>query len=195
VNVPDFFTRLLAGIVYTGLAPRSFYTADAPERAKHYDGTPVDVVARSIATLSIARGGGEAARPAVRATYDTYHVVNPHQDDGISLDVIVHWVKTAGYPAKRIADYDTWYKMFRERLTSLAEPKRQHSPLAILHAWEHPQGDHGQPVLDTTHILERLRSIEPSLADFPHVSEAFIHKELDDMAVLHLIDRPLRMAG
>lgn len=195
VNVPDFFTRLLAGIVYTGLAPRSFYTADAPDRAKHYDGTPVDVVARSIAALSIVRGGGEAARPAALATYDTYHVVNPHQDDGISLDVIVHWVKTAGYPAKRIADYDTWYRMFRERLTSLAEPKRQHSPLAILHAWEHPQGDHGQPVLDTTHILERLRSIEPSLADFPHVSEELIHKVLDDMVVLHLIDRPLRMAG
>lgn len=104
-------------------------------------------------------------------------------------------MKTAGYPLRRIADYDAWYKAFREHLTSLPEPKRQRSPLPILHAWEHPQGAHGLPELDATHLLERLQSVDPRLADLPHVSEALIHKALDDMAVLRLIDRPLRLAG
>jgi hypothetical protein len=37
--------------------------------------------------------------------------------------------------------------------------------------------------------------LEPSLADLPHVSAALIHRMLDDMAVLVVIERPLRMTG
>src|SRR5262249_43715799 len=55
VNVPDFFTRLLAGIIYARVAPKSFYTANASARTKHYDGLSVDVVARSIVAPSVDR--------------------------------------------------------------------------------------------------------------------------------------------
>jgi fatty acid CoA ligase FadD9 len=191
VNVPDFFTRLVAGIVYTGLAPKSFYAPDAPEYAKHYDGLPVEMVARSIAAPSVSRRLGDEPLPR----YATYHVVNPHHGDGVSLDVIVSWLKTAGYPVERIADYAQWYRTFHDRLTSLSEAQRQHSPLAILQAWALPQGARQRPEIMNTQLLERLRAIEPSLADLPHVSEALIHQMLDDMAVLGVIDRPLRMAG
>jgi fatty acid CoA ligase FadD9 len=188
VNVPDFFTRLLAGIVYTGLAPKSFY---APSDAiRHYDGVPVEIVARSIAAPSVDRLHGDG-----RARYETYHVVNPHRSDGISLDVIVHWVTTAGYPIRRIADYDVWYRTFEDRLMALHEPMRHHSPLAILQAWSRPQGGAAGPELDSSLLLERLRAIAPSLAEIPHVSDALIHKTLDDMVVRDVIARPLRQVG
>jgi fatty acid CoA ligase FadD9 len=44
INASDVFTRLLAGLIYTGLAPASF-GAD-PQRVPPYDGLPVNVRAR-----------------------------------------------------------------------------------------------------------------------------------------------------
>ena len=43
INPTDFFTRLLCGIAYTGIAPESFYTLPhGPE--EHFDGMPIDFV-------------------------------------------------------------------------------------------------------------------------------------------------------
>lgn len=190
VNVPDFFTRLLAGIVYTGVAPRSFYAPGAPSRARHYDGEPVEVVARSIVALSVHRSRSRGSSRPV----ETFHVCNPHRDDGISLDTIVSWIRSAGYRVVRIADYDTWYRMFRDRLLALSEPRRRRSPLPILHAWAHPRGEH-EPYVDGSRFVDALRSISTELAELPHVSEALIHKYLEDLAFLEVIERPLRKAS
>ena len=85
INTTDFFTRLLCGIAYTGIAPQSFYEATNGSRS-HFDGTPVDVVSGVIAaTIADKRSG-----------FATYHVVNPHYSDGVSLDSIVGWLATAG---------------------------------------------------------------------------------------------------
>jgi fatty acid CoA ligase FadD9 len=121
-------------------------------------------------------------------------VVNPHHEDGITLDVIVHWVKTAGYRLDRVADYDAWYRTFHDRLTALSEPARQYSPLPIVNAGAHPQGKRAL-VFDAAQLLERLRAISPELADLPHVSEALIHKTLDDLAALGVIEPRLRLTG
>ena len=85
INAIDFFTRLLCGIAYTGIAPPSFYTAPNGSRP-HFDGTPVDVVAGVIAGVATHERSGLA----------TYHVVNPHYSDGVSLDSIVSWLASAG---------------------------------------------------------------------------------------------------
>jgi fatty acid CoA ligase FadD9 len=177
VNVPDFFARLLAGIVSTHLAPKTFYADEAP---RHYDGVPVEIVARAIAAASVS---GRAGSPS-------YNVVNPHRGDGVSLDVIVEWVKSAGYEVERILDYDDWYRRFHDRLAALPEPARQRSPLAILEAWSRREGV--RPTIDGARLLERLHAIDPSLADFPHVTEALIHKTLADMALLGIIEPPKR---
>lgn len=188
INVPDFFTRLLAGLVYTGIAPRSFYAEDAPDRVKHYDGEPADVVARSIASCAVHR-------LAQQPSFETYHVVNPHHLDGISLDVIVSWVRSAGYPLERLADYGQWYQTFHDRLMGLSEPQKQHSPLPILAAWERPR-DARELSFDASRLIERLRAISPDGGDLPHVSEALIHKYLDDMALLEVIaPRRLKKTG
>lgn len=39
-----------------------------------------------------------ATTAAERSGFDTFHVVNPHYTDGVSLDRIVDWVESAGYP-------------------------------------------------------------------------------------------------
>ena len=85
INTTDFFTRLLCGIAYTGIAPESFYTSPNGTRP-HFDGTPVDVVSGVIAaTVAHERSG-----------FATYHVVNPHYKDGICLDTIAAWLASAG---------------------------------------------------------------------------------------------------
>ena len=85
INTTDFFTRLLCGIAYTGIAPESFYTS-ANGKRPHFDGTPVDMVSGVIAaTLAHERSG-----------IATYHMVNPHYSDGISLDTIAAWLVSAG---------------------------------------------------------------------------------------------------
>ena len=85
INTTDFFTRLLCGILYSGIAPQTFYTA--PHGEEHFDGMPIDFVSGVIA----------ATASAERAGFGTYHVVNPHWQDGVSLDRIVDWVQSAGY--------------------------------------------------------------------------------------------------
>ncbi len=180
VNVPDFFSRLLAGLVYTGIAPASFYR---PGRMPSFDGLPVDVVARSIAAPALARRD---------VTYDTFHVVNPYEDDGVSLDVIVAWVRSAGYRIERISSYERWFEMFSGRLQGLPEAKRQHSPLAILDAWAEPQSANRR--IDAHQFLSGLCAIVPD-CDIPHVDEALIHRTLDDLAILQVIERPLRLSA
>jgi thioester reductase-like protein len=86
INTSDFFTRLLCGIAYTGLAPQSFYKLPHGP-GEHFDGMPIDFVAGVIAATTAAERSG----------FSNYHVVNPHWNDGISLDRIVDWVESAGY--------------------------------------------------------------------------------------------------
>ena len=59
---------------------------------------PVDYVAAGITgVLSHHRSG-----------FDAYHMVNPHWDDGVSLDTIVGWLAEARSGVRRIQDYAQW---------------------------------------------------------------------------------------
>jgi fatty acid CoA ligase FadD9 len=185
VNTTDFLTRLLVGVVDTGVAPRSFY-ADAAG-SHHFDGLPVDFVSRSIAAIAAEHLRG----------YATYHVTNPHAEDGVSLDTMVEWIRTAGYDVKRIDDYARWHETFRARLEALRPAQKQRSPLPILQQWAHPT--RGDLRFDTTRIEQRLRELasRPGAAPFvgmPHLTEAYLHKYLLDMVAARLIERPGRRA-
>ena len=64
-------------------------------------GRPIDFVAAGIAgALSHQRSG-----------LANYHVVNPHWDDGVSLDAIVGWLAEARRGVRMIADYTQWYAL------------------------------------------------------------------------------------
>jgi fatty acid CoA ligase FadD9 len=176
-NVPDMLTRLLTSLVHTGLAPRSFHAAGQGERA-HYDGLPVDSIAAAMVALSSAHQEGLA----------TFQVSNAHWDDGISLDTLVDWVETAGYPLQRIEDYAAWYQAFSARLQGLPPDARQHSSLPILHQWAEPGRDRERGVADASRFRQEVRRLRPgSDTDIPGLTEAFLHKYLADLQALDLL--------
>lgn len=186
VNVPDMFTRLLISIVATGLAPGSFYKPqkDGSRSQTHYDGLPVDVVAR------LHRQIGD--RPY--SGFHSYNTVNLHYDDGVSYDTYVDWIESAGYGVKRIDDHAEWYRRFTEKLRNLPDEERQRSSFNIV---EHFQEPHpvGGPVADTKRFEEAVGSSSSSSETLPHVTESFIHKYLADIAALGLIPKPVVVAN
>jgi fatty acid CoA ligase FadD9 len=178
INTTDFFTRLLCGIHYTGIAPATFYTLPhGPE--EHFDGMPIDFVAGVIAATASAERNG----------FGTYHVVNPHWDDGISLDRIVDWVASAGYPVKRIEDYGQWYAGFKAALGGLPPGQQQASPLPIIYQWERPTPGKSGTKYDATQLRKRAAQLT-EWRDVPHLDEAFIHTNLKHLVMLGLISPP-----
>jgi fatty acid CoA ligase FadD9 len=175
LNADDLLTRLLQSLVVTGVAPRSFYSESV--RRPHFDGLPVDVVARAIAAVSLATCAG----------YATYHVVDGHLDDGVCLDTFVDWVQRAGYPLRRVETYAGWLRAFRERLEALGPVEQQHSALAGLKAWERPAA--GEPGFDNRLLRRRLEALGER-AEMPQIDEPTIRRYLESMVSAGLIRRP-----
>jgi fatty acid CoA ligase FadD9 len=174
INVPDMFTRLLYSIIATQLAPASFYkpAADGGRARAHYDGLPVDVVAAAIVGVGTKTTGGIA----------TYNIQNYHVDDGVSMDVIVDWIASAGYPVERVRDHAQWFERFQQKLGALPEEKRQHSSLHVICPMRKPWA--------AQETLAGCEHFQAAVGTVPHLSEAFIHKYLADMHQLGLIGAP-----
>lgn len=183
INAGDFFTRLLCGLVNTQLAPQSFYKTPEVGALAHFGGLPVDYVGQSI--ISIAT--------KLQTRYATYHVVNPHWDSPVSLDLIVDWVESACYRINRIADYARWYQLFSDRLNSLDGIRRQYSPLPIIHQWQNPLHVDYAKKIEASRFVAHLQEIsctEGVDISIPNLSETYIHKCLHDIHLLGLIDNP-----
>ena len=180
INVPDIFTRLLYSVITTRLAPASFYQLEpdgTPPKA-HYDGLPVDFIAAAVV------GIGADPHRDIR----TFHVMNYHGDDGISLDTFVDWVRAAGYPVERVADYGAWLRQFEAKLQALPEEKRRHSSLSVLESLHAPQSTRRE-VSGSKYFQDALAAL-PTESTAPHLTEAFIDKCLDDLCGLGLIAPP-----
>ncbi|GAB1813112.1 carboxylic acid reductase [Mycobacterium sp. MUNTM1] len=182
LNVPDMFTRLLLSLLYTGIAPETFYrtTASAHRPRAHYDGLPVDFVAEAI--TSIGRQTSHADHG-----FRSYDVMNPH-DDGVSLDTVVDWLIHSGHPITRLADYRQWLDRFETRLRSLPEQQRQLSVLPLLHAYRSPE----QPLLGAAAPTEVFQQAVKTAnlvgyEGIPHIDEALINKYLADLKRLNLL--------
>lgn len=180
INVPDVFTRLLFSVIMTGLAPGSFYglQLDESRPAAHYDGLPVDFVAAAIVGISAD------AHREIR----TFHVLNYHADDGLSLDTFVDWIQSAGYAVERVPDHRQWIKRFEAKLRALPEEQRQHSSLSVLDSLRHPYNA-SEPMIGSQHFEEAVRAL-PIGPEAPHLTREFIDKCLADMRRLGLIPAP-----
>jgi fatty acid CoA ligase FadD9 len=179
LNLPDTFTRLMFSLVLTGVAPGSFYELDAHgnRQQAHYDGLPVDFIAEAIATLGKRVVDG----------FQTYHVVNPH-DDGIGLDEFVDWLSDAGHPIARIADYDTWLQRFETAMRALPEKQRQHSFLPLLHSFAKPQKPMRGSAAPADQFLAAVQEakIGPD-KDIPHITPQIILKYITNLQLLGLL--------
>jgi fatty acid CoA ligase FadD9 len=180
INVPDNFTRLLCSVIVTGLAPTSFYrlAPDGARRPAHYDGLPVDFVAAAIAGISTDP----------HRDIRTFHVSNHHVDDGISLDTCVDWIQEAGYPVRRITDYQQWLRLFERSLQNLPESVRRNSSLALLDALRHPH-DPNQPTAPNQRFQAAVRALHAE-QEIPRLTESFIRRFLEDTRHLGLIPPP-----
>jgi fatty acid CoA ligase FadD9 len=179
LNVPDMFTRLVYSLLASGLAPRSFYAPgeDGARARAHYDGLPVDFTAEAIAALG--------AQP--HDDFRTFHVANPH-DDGISLDDFVEWLIEAGHPIQRIEPHAAWIARFEAALRALPEGRRQHTSLALLHAFARPApADSGSRVpAYRFRAAVRALGIGPG-GDIPHLTSALLRKVVADLRQLGLV--------
>ena len=176
-NAPDLLTRLIASVIYTGLAPRTFYP-DGQGAKAHFDGLPVDFIAAAMVALSSAGQDGHA----------TYQVSNAHWDDGVSLDTLMDWVQSAGYPLERVGDYSAWFEAFGARLRALPPPERQRSSLPILHQWAKPSPYRESERVDASQFGQQVRRRKPAgEADIPHLDERYLHKYLADLRALDIL--------
>jgi fatty acid CoA ligase FadD9 len=176
LNVPDMFTRWIFSIVQTGLAPRSFYRAPA-DRA-HYDGLPVDFTAASVVAL------GEEATTG----FQTYHVVNPH-DDGISMDDFVEWISASGHHVQCVDDYGDWFARFETALKALPEKQRHQSLLPLLHQLRQPMLATPGAAVSARRFHGTVRRVGVGVhSDIPHLSAALIEKYLADLHAVGLLD-------
>ena len=98
------------------------------------------------------------------------------------------WVRSAGYPVKRVDDHATWLRTFRERLTALSPAEQQRSPLPILYQWEKPLRP--EPGFDNRRLRERLEALERGQVPIPGIDELFVHQYLENMVCLGLLPRP-----
>ena len=183
LNLPDMFTRMMLSLVATGIAPDSFYELDADgnRQRAHYDGLPVEFIAEAISTL------GEPVGRDSPGGFETYHVMNPY-DDGLGLDEYVDWLIDAGYPVRRVGDYDAWLSRFETAIRALPERQRQASLLPLLHNYQQPE----KPIRGSIAPTDRFRAavqdakIGPD-KDIPHVTAEVIVKYVTDLQLLGLL--------
>jgi thioester reductase-like protein len=182
---------MVLSVVATGVAPGSFYQLDGDgnRQRAHFDGLPVEFVAEAIATLS-------AQVSTSLAGFQTYHVMNPH-DDGIGLDEYVDWLIEAGYPIQRISDIGEWSQRFEVGLRALPDRERRHSLL-----WTSPSDNSNalhfqvaEPRCGSLVSTDRFRAAvqeakigpDKNDPDIPHVSAAIIIKYVTDLQLLGLL--------
>ncbi|WP_040631876.1 non-ribosomal peptide synthetase, partial [Mycobacterium colombiense] len=186
LNLSDMFTRMVHSVVASGVAPRSFYELDAQgnRQRAHFDALPVEFVAEAITTLGAQVMDG----------YETYHVMNPH-DDGIGLDEYVDWVVEAGYPVRRVDDFTEWLQRMEAALHALPERQRHQSVLQLLQlrsAQHVPPADPARGCLAPT---DRFRAAvqEAKIGpdnDIPQISPSVIVKYVTDLQLLGLLEPP-----
>ena len=194
VNVADTVSRMVLSIVATGVAPESFYQlgADGVRQRAHFDGLPVDFVAQAITALGwrVAR----SAAPGGSAEFETFHVMNPH-DDGIGIDTYIDWLVEAGYPIERVPDFDEWLRRFDAGLRALPENQRQNSVLQMLTMLQQQAGElqAPEPTRGSYAPAVRFRAAVQEAKvgadnDIPHIGPKNIVKYVTDLQLLGLLE-------
>jgi fatty acid CoA ligase FadD9 len=195
INVADVFTRLLAGVIYTGVAPASFTDGHGPAPA--YDGSPVDFVAGAIVAIvwkgfhrSTGQVDMDAGQEIEASGCRLFHVINPHVQKGPSLDDMIDWVQSAGYDVERITPYRTWLETFESKLQALPSEKRNQSPLPVLKHWQDPSPSriHAEEisVVDASRFRAAVKELT-RWGDVPCLSEGYLLTCLYQMSKVGLI--------
>lgn len=175
LNVPDVFTRMIYSIAEAGIAPESFY--DNCSVSAHYEGLPVDFIARSMVAIS----------DAMCSDFRDYHVLNPNED-GISLDTFVDWIDQAGYQVDRISDFAEWYRRFEGVLRNLPEDRRSMTSLPVLEMFAVPAPAIAGSSVSAEAYVSAVRTHLSDEPNIPSITAGFIYKYIKDLQVLRVLD-------
>ena len=161
------FTRLILSLLATGIAPRSFYSAENAESriTAHFDGLPADFVAAAVAALGSQFEEG----------FHSYNVVNPHED-AVSLDVIVDWLIEAGEPIRRIDHYGDWFMRFDTAVRGLPESLRKYSVYTLMDGYRQPQTALSGSAVPADKFATALRESGNRTSSIPHITPGLVAK-------------------
>lgn len=180
-NRVDFLTRLLVGVIRTGMRPESFYACgehDGEAAAgcrPHFDGMPVDVTSAGMSAIALHQ----------RAGFHLFHAVNAH-DDGISLDTFLEWAAGAGYSLSTVKPYEAWYAAYGAALRKLPDDVRNSTNLAILFQWQQPIS-HSSTKFDNRVFCQVLTQWTRFHDGVPHLDAAFVRHYLEQLHKASLI--------
>jgi fatty acid CoA ligase FadD9 len=123
----------------------------------------------------------------VEDSFVTYNVMNPY-DDGIGLDQYVDWLIDAGYPIRRIPDYEGWLQRFKTSLSALREQQRQHSLLPLLHKYQRPEKPTRGALAPTDRFRAAVQDAKIGLdKDIPHITAPIIINYITNLQLLGLL--------
>ncbi|CAB4853317.1 unannotated protein [freshwater metagenome] len=120
-------------------------------------------------------------------SHDGYHVYNTinHHDDGLSLDSMVDWIESAGFPMTRVATHTDWVEQFELRLKALPERQRVQSSVLVLDPWRRPFKSSWRNVGSARYIAAVAAA--PCGPEIPQLSEAYLHKCIRDLRTHDLL--------
>ncbi|MFV0644837.1 MAG: carboxylic acid reductase [Sphingomonadaceae bacterium] len=175
LNVPDVFTRMIFSLAVTGLAPESFYSGDS--KRAHYEGLPVDFLARAIV------GIGENNRSGLHI----FHALNPH-DDGVSQDTFANWISDAGIGIERVRDYGDWAIRISTAMRALPEAQRQASVLPLMDAYQQPSPAVPDFQDFAPHFVDAVKQAEITPdGKIPHLTSDLIARYIEDLRAFGLL--------
>jgi fatty acid CoA ligase FadD9 len=179
LNVADMFTRLLLSLAATGLAPASFYEVATPGSmaSAHYDGLPVDFTAAAIIKTSVQQPS---------TGYRSFNLVN-HHDDGISLDVIVEWMRASGVNIQTINDYSEWLRRFSDALRGLPDLIKSQSILPLLHGFASPHSAHRGSTIPSDRFQSAIAQGHHQPLEVARIDKALIERYVADLRALGLL--------
>jgi fatty acid CoA ligase FadD9 len=171
INHADTFIRLLYSIVATGISPSSFYAA-APSgegRGPHYDGLPVDFVAKVVQRIGEERG----------TSFRTFNVINNNVQNPVSLDRIVGWVASEEQAIRVVPDHSRWFAQFTEAMDRLPADQRERSAINVAAYFGVPEPLH-TAIPPHAGFSGQLRE-KLGLAITPPLDRDYVLKILDDL--------------
>jgi fatty acid CoA ligase FadD9 len=174
LNVPDIFTRLLFTILATGIAPTTFYAANAASGRPRatYSAVPVDALSAAVMALLTDTVG-------IR----TYNV-DPGLDNGISLDTMVDWMREGGRRITLIDDYEEWVRRCETAMSALPPEQRRHSLHEVMAAYRYPGVATNGPTVPSDSFRAALKAVGVEL---PPLSKELIEKYVHDLKRVGLL--------
>ena len=190
INVQDFISRLIAGVIWTGMRPKTLYASSSDEHGvqahahsgrPHLDGLPAEQAAAGIVT-SLVHHRAEGVR--------VFHCVNP-LDDGVSIDSLLDCAAEMGYTLETVEPYARWFQQYSAAVQQLPPKIKEQTNATILFQWEKPAAnDSGARLMRNDRFNELLMRHTRFKQGVQSLDAAYGHHLIQALFQLGVIPEP-----